>query len=1029
MKKSAFLILLILMVSCSSKTENSSTSSKQKSEEKGTPLSKIVQDKIVLNATDTELIKKHVDKWVTVRGRVFQVYAPEKSKAIFINFSNNKNKGFTSVVFTSNLDKWPGGREFFTSLIGKFIELEGPIQEYKGKFEIIINSPSQLNIIAEGANFKIEIDFGISIARMDSEDVENQDENTSTTKMVKNEEPPVRPDEPFVKSEEHHLFLGDELSIKFVLVPPGKFLMGTKVKPFDPYNNSNPKEYSRNEQPEHEVIISKPFYLGKYEVTQEQWFKIMNTNPSLVKGRTLPVTNISLKECRAFIQKLNNNTDREYRLPSEAEWEYSCKAKTNTVYSFGDEITPKDANFNDSNIGTPVAVGSYKPNAFGIYDMHGNVSELCNDWFGPYKNDLQTDPSGPIYGGGQTVRGGSYFEHDLRKKNLLPEGGLMPGPSFDQTIGFAKFRPPQNTSLASSGRSFLLVNNSPSNDTSDPTIGFRLALTKIPVNKNPLAKISLGSPFTETDAKETQKIIGAILGREIEEKESIGKGLMLEMILIPAGSFLKYTKKTNQPAISKRDALIPAGSFFSNSNYNIDEIKITKPFYVGKFEITQEQWMALMGANISSQKGSNLSVTNVSWYDCQEFINKLNGKTNGGYRLPTEAEWEYACRAGYIDLQANVNNSNPFFPVMNSGTLVGSYKPNAFGLYDMHGYFEWCNDWHGSTIKDSTTDPVGPKSGTTKVLRSGSLFRNSTYTSYSYRNNAAQPSRSPDCSFRIVKSINYDADVLAQQNKLETQTMIPIGKTTLEQPFSEKTAKEIQLNLAKTLNIVVEKKINLSTNVKLEMVLIPSGKFMMGSPISESFRKADETQHEIGSTKPFYIGKYEVTQEQWGTVLGRDLPKGVNPKAPISKISWDDCQIFIHMINEEYGGGFRLPMEYEWEYACKAGTTTPYFYGDSITKTEGNFDGFFVKPVGSYKPNAFGLYDMHGNVSEWCTDFYLNYPGNNIEKNKNLETHHILRGGAYNQTSQNVRSSSRLSSPQNYRATFNGLRLVKTISP
>ena len=1003
MKKFTFLILLIFMVSCSSKTENPSPPSKPKIEEKGTPFSKIEQDKITLNASDIELIKNHVDKWVTVKGRVFQVYAPEKSKAIFINFSNNKDKGFTSVVFSSSLEKWPGGRKFFTSLIGKVIEVEGPIQEYKGKFEIIINSPSQLNVLIEGANLKIEMDFGQAIAKMDSDDFENQEENISSTKSVKNEEPPIKIAEPSVKFEELHIPLGEDLSIDLVLVPPGKFLMGTKEKPFDPFTNNKPEQSLTNEQPQHEVIISKPFYLGKYEITQEQWYKIMNTNPSVVKGRTLPVTNISFKECKEFIKKLNNNSPREFRLPTEAEWEYSCRAGTTTAYSFGDEITPKDANYIDSNIGTPVAVGSYKPNAFGLYDMHGNVSEICNDWYGPYTKTTQTDPFGPNNGDERVVRGGSYFEQALRKKNLPPPNGFpeIKPPAFNSKNNFQGFTPQENTRLTSSGRSFLGGNNSPSHYMTDATIGFRLTAAKDIVNKTPLAKITLESPFTETDAKETQKKVGAILSREIEEKESIGKGLKLDMVLIPAGSFLR------------------------NSGSNEKEITITKSFYIGKFEITQEQWLALMSTNISPQKGARLSVTNVSWDDCQEFIKKLNAKTNGGYRLPTEAEWEYACRAGSTELQSKENNSQ-----INKLLPVGSNKPNAFGLYDMHGYFEWCNDWYESDIKDSNTDPVGPKSGTTRVLRSGSLLKGiSTYPSYSYRNYAYQPSRMSDCSFRIAKSINFDADTIAQQKKMEIQTVIPIVKTTLEQPFSENTAKEIQQNLAKTLSIEVEKKINLTTNVKLEMVLIPSGKFMMGSPNSEPLRKADETQHEIYITKPFYIGKYEVTQEQWGTVLGRALPIGVNPKTPISKISWDDCQIFIQKINEEYGGGFRLPMEYEWEYACKAGTTTSYSFGNNITKTDGNLDGFFVKPVGSYNPNPFGLYDMHGNVSEWCTDFYLNYPGNNTEKNKNLETHHILRGGAFNQTAQNVRSSSRLSSPQNYRATFNGLRLVKTIEP
>lgn len=991
MKNYIFIILLILVISCSKKPESPPTPPPPKIEDKGIQISKITQDKIILNATEIDLIKKHVDKWVIVKGRVFRVYAPEKSKAIFINFSNDKDKGFTSVVFTSNLNKWPGGRDFFTSLIGKVVEVEGPIQEFKGKFEIIINAPSQLNIIDERTNLKLELDFGQDIASMHFEDIQNQEEGSQNTNTAKKESSSNITAGSYSKPEDHRLMLGDELSIDFILIHPGKFLMGTKSKPFDPFTNKNPDASLTNEQPQHEVTISKPFYLGKYEITQEQWYKVMNTNPSTFKGQSLPVTNISWKECKEFIRKVNLISQREYRLPTEAEWEYACRAGTTTAYSCGDEITPKDANFFDSRIGKPVAVGNYKPNAFGLYDMHGNARELCNDWYGPYPNTPQTNPLGPNDGEGKVVRGGSFNDYNPGK--IIPR---FP-------VGFIEPKSSETSNLTSSGRSFLQTNSLMPYTITAQTIGFRLALSKDIINKSPLAQIALESPFTETEAKTTQKKVAAILGREVEEKEIVGNRQKIDTILIPAGSFIRN----------------------EDFNSNEHEITISKSFYMGKFEITQEQWMALMGTNPSFQKGEKLPVTNVSWDDCQLFIKKLNAKTNGRYRLPTEAEWEYACRAGSAEPQPNVNNFRP-----NSQTTNGNSEPNAFGLYNMHGYAEWCNDWYDSHIKGNLIDPVGPKSGTNRVLKSGSLLKSiPSPANYSYRNYAYQSSRMYDCSFRLAKSIDFEADKVAQDKKIETQANLPKPKTYLEQPFPENPANEIQKGQAKSFNMEVEKKINLSTNVALEMIFIPPGKFLMGSPLSELSRKTDETEHEMSITKPFYMGKYEITLEQWATVLGRDLPKSLNPKSPVNKISWDDCQLFISKMNDEYGGGFRLPTEHEWEYACKAGTTSPYSFGEKITKTEGNFDHFATKPVGSFKPNAFGLYDMHGNVAEWCSDFYSNYPGSNNEIGKNLETYRILRGGGYNQPASNVRSSSRLSSPQNYRAVFNGMRLVKTITP
>ena len=162
---------------------------------------------------------------------------------------------------------------------------------------------------------------------------------------------------------------------------------------------------------QHEVTLTKPYYMGKYEVTQEQWEAVMGDNPSDTKGAKYPVTDVSWEDCQNFIKKLNEITKGKYRLPAEAEWEYACRAGTKTAYSFGDEITPKDANYDNSGILEPVEVGSYKPNAFGLYDMHGNVFEWCEDWYGDYPEGSVIDPKGPAkggYGGCRVLRGGSF---------------------------------------------------------------------------------------------------------------------------------------------------------------------------------------------------------------------------------------------------------------------------------------------------------------------------------------------------------------------------------------------------------------------------------------------------------------------------------------------------------------------------------------------------------------------------------------------------------------------------------------------
>jgi len=220
--------------------------------------------------------------------------------------------------------------------------------------------------------------------------------------------------------------LGKGIKLDLVLIPAGKFTMGS---------HATEKGREGNET-QHEVTLTKSYYMGKYEVTQEQWEAVMGSNPSaIIKGANLPVTNVSWEDCQEFIKKLNAKTNGGYRFPTEAEWEYACKAGTTTAYSFGDKITPKDANYGDSKLGATVVVGSYKPNAFGLYDMYGNVWELCEDWYGDYQAGAVTDPKGPLTGEKRVLRGGSFDVNDSTARSSLryyisPTLRVSPGDGF-----------------------------------------------------------------------------------------------------------------------------------------------------------------------------------------------------------------------------------------------------------------------------------------------------------------------------------------------------------------------------------------------------------------------------------------------------------------------------------------------------------------------------------------------------------------------------------------------------------------------
>ena len=170
---------------------------------------------------------------------------------------------------------------------------------------------------------------------------------------------------------------------------------------------------------------------------------------------------------------------------------------------------------------------------------------------------------------------------------------------------------------------------------------------------------------------------------------------------------------------------------------------------------------------------------------------------------------------------------------------------------------------------------------------------------------------------------------------------------------------------------------DLGGGVKMDMVLIPAGEFMMGSPDSDRTAASDEKpQHRVRITQPFYIGKYPVTQEQWTAVMGDNPSHFKGPKNPVEWVSWSDCLRFLRRLNEKAGGGkWEFPTEAQWEYACRAGSTTAFCYGNDEAGLDeyGWYDkisGGKSHPVGEKKPNAWGLYDMNGSIWQWVLDWY-----------------------------------------------------------
>jgi formylglycine-generating enzyme required for sulfatase activity len=263
--------------------------------------------------------------------------------------------------------------------------------------------------------------------------------------------------------------LGDGIKMKLVRIEPGKFLMGSPKSEQDYVCDQYPPlgKFARGwvaAEKQHEVEITKPFYMGVYTVTQAQYEKLMGKNPSLFSAASghkmvakldtasFPVEKVTWDDAMGFCKKLSTRSGKTFDLPTEAEWEYACRAGTTTPFHYGKQLMFDDANFDSKfpygvreeipSLARTTAVGSYAPNAWGLYDMHGNVNQWCKDWYGPYGDGPQRDPQGKVAKENEStkdwrrvVRGGCYqgaaracrsaYRIDLDADNRFNEAGLV----------------------------------------------------------------------------------------------------------------------------------------------------------------------------------------------------------------------------------------------------------------------------------------------------------------------------------------------------------------------------------------------------------------------------------------------------------------------------------------------------------------------------------------------------------------------------------------------------------------------------
>jgi formylglycine-generating enzyme required for sulfatase activity len=411
-----------------------------------------------------------------------------------------------------------------------------------------------------------------------------------------------------------------------------------------------------------------------------------------------------------------------------------------------------------------------------------------------------------------------------------------------------------------------------------------------------------------------------------------------------------------------------------------------------------------------SPNNPNRPVEKVSWADAQVFLARLNAQQSANipagweYVLPTESQWEYACRAGTTTMYSWGNDINSTRANYNGSGLsqtrdVGYYAANPWGFFDMHGnVWEWTADWYQATYPTSNpvVDPSGPASGSLRVRRGGSFYINGESLRSASRHVINPDTRNFHIGFRVGFQFT--------------------GKHTAD----------------------------LNASVQLQMLWVEPGTFTMGSPTSEAGRSTNETEHNVTLTKGFYLGKYEVTQAQYEAVMTGNTNSlsatpsqwPNNPNRPVEKVSWADAQIFLTRLNAQQsanipaGWAYVLPTESQWEYACRAGTTTAYSWGNDINATRANYNVSGLsqtRDVGYYAANPWGFFDMNGNVWEWTADWYqAAYPTGNPVVDPTgpaSGSYRVYRGGAWSHVGANLRSAKRGSYTPSTRSNDIGLRV------
>lgn len=545
--------------------------------------------------------------------------------------------------------------------------------------------------------------------------------------------------------------------------------------------------------------------------------------------------------------------------------------------------------------------------------------------------------------------------------------------------------------------------------------------------------------------------------------------------------------------ITQRMRWCPSGEFMMGSpesepgRYHDDEnpqhhVVLAHGFWMFDTTVTEALWTAVTSQPTSSRRLGRFPITHVSWNDAREFIQRLNGLLPGlSLSLPSEACWEYACRAGTRTAYASGMEITKKQVCFDSRTSVqaGSLPPNPWGLHEMHGnVWEWCDDdWH-ETYDDAPNDGSvwfdldGPAR---RVVRGGAHDCDAPNVRAAIRDADDPTARYGNVGFRCVRvHSESDGDAALAAVLQSPACEDNVERASPQEPGAPPSAPRPQLPKPKWATEAGRDRFGRyaiieipGTGATQRLRWIPPGKFEIGSPASEAKRFNDEgPQLEIAFAQGYWMFDTPCTQEFWQAVTGDNPSYFKSPTRPVETVSFEDVTAFLDSLNENISGLYlSLPSEAQWEYACRAGTLAATYAGnpeilgrnnapalDRIAWYAGNSGvGFELEnghdssswpekqfehiragthPVALKDPNDWGLYDMLGNVWEWCGDhwhdFYLGIPRDgSVWTDPNSSGARVIRGASWAEEATGVRAACRATHAPSLREDIVGFRCVR----